>query len=254
MRLQIRAAGAAIAISLFAAACGASATPAPTPAPATPAPTATAAPAQTPVTAPAPTPAPVANDTPAPSDTPALATDAPVPSDTPAPTDNSQPSPEISLVPGQASDLEALLPASVGGVQLVKKSFDGSKALTGMNLGTDSMGAMLKANGKTLKDLRAATVETPDQTTAVKGVLIAAIQASGLPATTVQDALIASVKTSTEKFTAQTVGGKSVMKLSGGTGATTGTVFDLYAKDDILFYVILFGDTSAEKDVLSNLP
>ena len=101
--------------------------------------------------------------------------------------------------------------------------------------------------------LRAATAESPDQTTAVKGVLIAAIQVKGLAATVTLDAIVKSTSTSAQKFTSQTVAGKTVMRFSAGTG-TAGTVFDLYAKDDILFYVILFGDTSAEKDVLGNLP
>ena len=211
MSFDRTAVAAALAIMFFTAACGASATQAGV---ATPAATATSTSAG--ATSPAGTPA---------------ASDA-------AP----------SLTPGQAPDLEAMLPSSVNGIALTKSSFDGAKATTAISMA--SLDKILKDNGKSLADVREAVASTPDSAATL--ISVGAIQIRGVPAS----ALLTLMAASGSVPPTSTIGGKSVIHSGSG-----GSVSDIYLKDDILFLVMLYTadatavtDATLEPAILTALP
>ena len=151
--------------------------------------------------------------------------------------------PDISLAPGAASDLEAMLPSNVGSVTFQKTSVDGSQiAGAGTPLDTSKMDPLLSKYGKSIADVRMAIATGSGGAVAGMPDLIYAIQLTGVPASEWANQI-----DSTATGKTITVGGKQVMGDSQG-GLTS--VF--YTKDDILFMVI-----ASDKDaagIVSQLP
>ena len=138
--------------------------------------------------------------------------------------------PALSLTPGAASDLEAMLPTTVGKVTFQKTSIDGSQlAGAGTPLDTSQMDPLLSKYGKSIADVRMAIATGtgggafPD--------MVYAIQLKGVPATEWASQLDTNASSSSSPT--MTVGGKQVVGTS--TGGMTSVY---YTKDDILFLVI----------------
>jgi len=136
--------------------------------------------------------------------------------------------PDISLAPGAASDLEAMLPSNVGSVTFQKTSVDGSQiAGAGTPIDSSKLDPILSKYGKTIADVRMAiavgtggTGPIPDE--------VYAIQLKGVPASEWATDMGAATS-----GTSMTVGGKQVTGAS-AAGMTTG----YYTKDDVLFLVV----------------
>jgi len=138
--------------------------------------------------------------------------------------------PALSLTPGAASDLEAMLPTTVGKVTFQKTSIDGSQlAGAGTPLDTSQMDPLLSKYGKSIADVRMAIATGtgggafPD--------MVYAIQLKGVPASEWASQLDTNASSSSSPT--MTVGGKQVVGTS--TGGMTSVY---YTKDDILFLVI----------------
>jgi hypothetical protein len=198
--------GAALGFALFVAACGGS-------------------------SAASPTASPAAAATQAPAASQAAVSQAPA--DTAAPSDTSAPAasmPEISLTPGGAGDLEAMLPSTIGSVTFQKTSVDGSQiAGAGTPLDTSKMDPLLSKYGKSIADVRLAIATGTGGATTGMPEMVYAIQLKGVPASE----WVQSLDTSGSKGDQMTVGGKQV---TGTSQAGFTTVF--YTKDDITFMVI----------------
>jgi len=213
----------AIGLALAIAACGGSTT-------ATGAPGATAAAATTAPSAAAPTTA--------------TATEAPAPTDAPTATDGTSTGAQPSLAPGAASDLEAMLPSEAGGVTYQKTSFDGSSlGALGASIDTAQLDPILKANGKTINDVRVAIAAPVDSANTEAGMVVA-FQIRGLDASKFIQAMGSDVSTMTKT----SLGGKDVY--SAGAGGMSAIV---YPKNDVLFEVLLASDKVAES-IVSQLP
>jgi hypothetical protein len=236
--------GAALAAGLLVSGCGSSSTPAPSAgAPTTNAPTTatTSAPATSVPTAvvppsassePSSPPAPSASAGASASATPTAATP--------------------SLSPGQAADLEALLPSTVNGAALTKESFDGAAVKGAVTAGA-SLDKLLADNGKTVADLRVATASSGADSPTVQAALIA-LQIKGLAGTVTLAALKDGM--GAPSLAAATIGGKSVLRETVTQGEQD-QVIDLYVKDDVLYDIMLAvptGDTAIEASVLQALP
>ena len=205
MPLDRRALAASLAVALLAAACGGGAT-ATTPGITTAAPQATA-------------------------------------SQEPASTDTGS-GPAVSLVPGTASELEAMLPSSVNGVTFTKTSFGGGILPATIPVGSDVMGKFLQDNGKTLADVSIAMATPTDPTKA--GTFVMAFQVKGADGTKLAEALAG---TSSSDLKQVTVAGKQVLQAgAGGMGLT------LYVKGDVVFYVFAIGDASLTEGIVAALP
>jgi len=211
----------ALGLALTVAACGGSSTPN-----ATPAPTGTQAAASQPPASGA-----------AKSEEPTASEDA---------TATAEPSgPDASFSEGQAGDLEALLPDEAGGIKFRKESFDGANiGAAGFGLDTGELAPILKANGKTVADVRMA-IASPVTPSATNRAIVIALQIRGIDATKLID--LASGGDATA-LTKATVGGKQVLKTS-ASGLTT----VIYIKGDILFEVLLASDASVEA-IVAALP
>ena len=217
----------AIGLALAFAACGGSTT-------ATGAPGATAAAATT---------APSAATT-GPSAAAPTASEAPAPTDAPTATDGTSTGAQPSLAPGAASDLEAMLPSEAGGVTYQKTSFDGSSlGALGASIDTAQLDPILKANGKTINDVRVAIAAPVDSANTEAGMVVA-FQIRGLDASKFIQAMGSDVSTMTKT----SLGGKDVY--SAGAGGMSAIV---YPKDDVLFEVLLASDKVAEA-IVSQLP
>jgi hypothetical protein len=207
-----------LAIVLFAAACGGGSA-------------ATIAPGST--TAPA-TQEPALTEA---ASTPAPATQAPAPTGTAA-------APDVSLVPGTAPELEAMLPSTVKGVAFTKTSFGGGTLPATLPIDSGEFGTFLKDNGKTLADLSLAMATPTDASKA--GTFIMAFQVKGLDASKLAELLGGG---SSGGLQTVTVGGKQVEQTAaGGMGLT------LYVKGDVVFYVIALGDASLTEAIIAALP
>jgi hypothetical protein len=204
--------GGALGLALLVAACGGSA--AATPSAASQAAAASQAPA-----------ASAASQAPADSSSPA---------DSQAAGSSSGPSmPAISLAPGNAGDLEAMIPSTVGSITFQKTSFDGASIpLSGTPFDNSKVDPVLSKYGKTVADLRFAMGIS---TSATGVTMVYALQLRGVPASEFMTALDSST-TSTDKIT---LGGKTVY---GTTGAGMSSI--MYPKDDVVFMVI-----ASDKDV-----
>lgn len=153
--------------------------------------------------------------------------------------------PAVSLAPGQASDLEAMLPNEAGGVKFTKRSFDGATMGTsGMNPDAGQLATILKDNGKTVADVRMA-VAAPTNAAAGQTAAILAFQIKGVDATKLVSLVAGS---STASWVAATVGGKQVQK--SGTDAMAAVI---YTKGDVLFEVLLANAATAEA-IVAALP
>lgn len=211
MTVDRRALAGAFAALLLVAACGGSATQAPG---ATQGPEATQAPVETPA---------------------AVETQAPTATELP----------DVSLAPGAAGDLEAVLPSEAGGVKFQKASFDGASipGVLPIGEGEDDLTNFLKDNGKGLDDVRFA-IATPTDPSAA-GTMVMAIQVKGIPS----DKLLAWVAKDMSDAEKSTVGGKQVY---GSGAAGFGAWF--YVKDDVAYYVIATGGADLAESVISQLP
>ena len=213
----------AIGLALAIAACGGSTT-------ATGAPGATAAAATTTPSAAAPTAA--------------TGSEAPAPTDAPTATDDTSTGAQPSLVPGAASDLEAMLPSEAGGVKYQKSSFDGSSlGALGTSINTAQLDPILKANGKTINDVRVAIAAPADSANTEAGMVVA-FQIRGVDASKFLEAMGSDVTSMTKT----SLGGKDVYKA--GAGGMSAIV---YPKNDVLFEVLLASDKVAES-IVSQLP
>ena len=177
----------------------------------------------------------------APTGAPAATT---APTDAPAATDSTSTGAQPSLVPGAASDLEAMLPSAAGGVTYQKSSFDGSSlGALGAGIDTTPLDPILKANGKTINDVRVAIAAPVDSASTEAGMVVA-LQIRGLDASKFIQAMGSDVTTMTKT----SVGGKDVYKATAG-----GMSAIVYPKNDVLFEVLLASDTVAES-IVSQLP
>ncbi|MHB8893318.1 MAG: hypothetical protein ACYC65_14890 [Candidatus Limnocylindrales bacterium] len=189
----------------------------------------------------------------APTGSPTAATDAPAPTEaaesasaepTELATEDATSGIEPSFVPGAASDLEAMLPDEAAGVKFQKSSFDGaSLGILGSGIDTAELEPILKANGKTINDIRVA-IAGPVDTTATDGGMVIAFQIRGLDASK----FMAAMSVDPAAMTDATIGGKQVLQ----TG-TAGFLVIVYTKGDVLFEVLLASDAVAES-ILSQLP
>jgi hypothetical protein len=206
MRIDRWALGGALAAILLVAACGGSATPAPSAA---------------------------AN---------AAATEEAA-TEQPAATDNGS-GPGVSLSPGSAPELEAMLPSSVNGVAFDRTSFGGSAWPVGIPIGSDDLSKFLQQNGKTLADVSIAMATPTD--TSKAGTFVMAFQVKGVDGTKLAQTLGA---TSGSDLTSATVGGKQVLQ-----AGIPGMGVILYVKGDVVFYVLALGDASLTDAIVAALP
>ena len=165
------------------------------------------------------------------------------PTETQAPTETQ--GPEVSLAPGAAGDLEALLPGEAGGIKFQKTSFDGASIPGGLPIGegNDDMAKFLADNGKSLGDVRVALASPLDPS--ATGSMVMAIQVKGVPS----DKLLAWVTKDMTGAEKTNVGGKDVY---GSGSAGMGAYF--YVKGDVAFYVIVTGGTDLAAAIISQLP
>jgi hypothetical protein len=203
--------GAALGLALLVAACSSSS--AATPAAST---AASEAPAAS-VASTAPTEAPA---------TEAAATEAPSSADASVP--------EISLAPGNAADLEAMLPDTVGTMTITKTSYDyssipwASLGAAGAS-GSSDIEKVLKDNGKTLADVRFAMGIATNAGAAAMPTMVIALQIKGLDASK----FAGSLDSSYASAPTITMGGKQVKgTVSGGYGTVT------YTHDDVVFLAL----------------
>jgi hypothetical protein len=211
MQLDRRALAAAIALGLLAAACGGGSA-------ATPTPTAAAQASQ-----------PAASEAPT--------------SQEPASTDNGS-VPNISLPPGTATELEAMLPSNVGGVAFAKTSFGGGLLPATLPVGSDELGTFLKANGKTLADVSLAMATPTDSSKA--GSFVMAFQVKGVDGTKLAQVLAGSGDSGLQPTT---IAGKQVQQ-----AGAAGFGFTLYVKGDVVFYILALGDSSLVEGIVAALP
>ena len=141
-----------------------------------------------------------------------------------------------------APDLEAMLPDRVGGVELQKLSFGGTSFAfdAGAPFDSSALDPFLKANGKTIADVRLAIARPVDAVNGALATTILALQVKGIDAAQLSNASGGSLGPAT----ATVIGGKQVLQ--------TGTTFT-YFKDDIAFTLLLPNPGDAA-EVLSALP
>lgn len=213
MPIDRRALGASLALALLVAACGGSSTASPS-----------AAASQA-----------AATDQTASSDQPAS-------TDQAAATDNG--GAQVSLTPGSAPELEAMLPSTVNGIAFTKSSFGGGSIPAGIPLGSDQLSQLLKDNGKTVSDFAWAMATPADSASA--STFVIAFQVKGVDGNKIADALGAA---SGGGMQTATVGGKQV-KREGAAGM--GAV--LYIKNDVVFYILDIGNATLTDAIVAALP
>ena len=192
-------------------------------------------------TAATPTPAASAQASQAPASE-APASEAPA-SQEPASPDNGTGA-AVSLPPGTATELEAMLPSNVGGVAFARTSFGGGLFPATLPVGSDQLDTFLKANGKTLADVSLAMATPTD--TSKAGSFVMAFQVKGVDGTKLAQVLAGSGDSGLQQTT---VGGKQVQQAGvGGFG------FTLYVKGDVVFYILALGDASLTEGILAALP
>jgi hypothetical protein len=155
--------------------------------------------------------------------------------------------------PGWAPELEALLPSDVDGVRFTNTSVAGRPLSTRLGkggwgsvpLGSDELNPFLSDHGKWLTDLNIAVATPIDRSRA--DTFAIAFQVKGVDATELAR-LLADPYGAIGGATA-TVGGKEVQVFR----ETRGMGFDLYVKDDVLFYVFTDG-TSLIDGIVAALP
>jgi len=215
MTIDRRVLGGALATALLLAACGGSASPAPS---------AAASAASVPAAS-------------------VPAASVPAASDQPSATDNGS-APNVSLSPGSAPELEAMLPSTVNGVAFARTSFGGAAMPAGMPIGSGDLATFLQQNGKTLADVNIAMATPTD--TAKAATFVMAFQVKGVDGAKLADALGA---TTGNDLTKATVGGKQVLQ-----AGVSGMGVVLYVKGDVVFYILALGETSLTDGILAALP
>lgn len=154
--------------------------------------------------------------------------------------------PDVSLQPGAAGDLEAMLPSEANGIRFSKSSFDGSSlGLAGVPIDAGQLQPVLEANGKTMKDVRFALASPTDAGSGLSAIVMA-FQIQGVDAEKLLPVLDSSG--SLGDLTQTTIAGKSVR-----TGGTPPFGAAVYLKDDVLFYV-LFADEPTTEAIIAQLP
>jgi hypothetical protein len=130
-----------------------------------------------------------------------------------------------------APDLEALLPAKVGGKKLRKGSTTGAVVFGGNAFGR-VMTSFLAKHGKRPSDLRFANAQTSSRKFQIE---LGVFQVHGLPGSTLRQAIVESSRPGAPelKTSSATLSGKPVTKLVYPGGST----LYLYAHDDLVFYV-----------------
>ena len=152
--------------------------------------------------------------------------------------------PAVSLPPGTATELEAMLPSNVGGVAFARTSFGGGLLPATIPVGSDQLGAFLTANGKTLADVSVAMATPTDPTKA--GSFVMAFQVKGVDGAKLATVLAGSGDSGLQTAT---VGGKQVQQ-----AGAAGFGFTLYVKGDVVFYILALGDTSLVDGIVAALP
>ena len=157
---------------------------------------------------------------------------------TPAATDTSATqstdasAPAISLTPGNASALEAMIPDKVGTQTMTKTSFDYSTipwASLSNTFGSGDLDTILKSNGKTLADVKFAMGVSTSAGAGGMPTMVYALQVSGLDASKFVSQLDSSYASGGDL----TVGGKTVKgQLAGGFGTIT------YVHGDVVFIAV----------------
>lgn len=187
---------------------------------------------------------PAASPSPAASTAPAASSDtasAPA-ADSPAPSDSGF---EPSYAAGAAPDLEALIPDNAGGTTYAKVSFDGASLGTaGLGVDSGALDPILRANGKTIADVRVA-MATPATPSATDMSQIVAFQVKGIDASQLIPLFSADGSSS---MTPATIAGKQVLQT-----AAAGFSSVAYVKGDVLFLVILANPTQTEA-IVAALP
>lgn len=174
----------------------------------------------------------------------ASASTAPV--DTSSPAAGSSGGPQISLSAGQAADLEAMLPSSIGSTPLQKSSFDGAQMPTsGTPIDQSNLDPVLKKYSKSISDVRfAMAVPAGGAASSLTVGAIYAVQLKGVPASEFMKDM-----SGMDVSTSSTVSGKTVY------GATpSGQPFASYAypKDDILF--VILANPADAPGIIASLP
>ena len=171
------------------------------------------------------------------------AASAPAATDQPSATDNGS-VPNVSLSPGSAPELEAMLPSTVNGVAFARTSFGGAAMPAGIPIGSGDLATFLQQNGKTLADVNIAMATPTD--TAKAATFVMAFQVKGVDGAKLADALGA---TTGNDLTKATVGGKQVLQ-----AGVSGMGVVLYVKGDVVFYILALGETSLTDGILAALP
>ena len=161
----------------------------------------------------------------------------------PSATDNGS-VPNVSLSPGSAPELEAMLPSTVNGVAFARTSFGGAAMPAGIPIGSGDLATFLQQNGKTLADVNIAMATPTDAAKAATFVM--AFQIKGVDGTKLADALGA---TTGNDLTKATVGGKQVLQ-----AGVSGMGVVLYVKGDVVFYILALGETSLTDGIVAALP
>lgn len=171
-----------------------------------------------------------------------------VPTASPTPTASATASgialPSLEL-PRNATELEALLPDTLGGAQLTKFSMKGSDFVSQSN--NAELKSWLNGLGKSLNDVSAAyafDISGGSQTG------IFAFRVNGVDHDTLLNGLKQAMQTgdASASWSSATVGGKSVFKAT-ASGETT----YLYGTADLVFFVVA-NDAATAADALSALP
>ena len=162
---------------------------------------------------------------------------APTPTPTPA-------FPTTSPLAADAAALEALLPASAGGVSFTRSSGDGTLISGAGRPAVDArLAPVLARYGLTLADVRVATAVPADQGTA-QSVLVLAIEIAGIPASD----WLADAVPGAGSLVKATIGGKAVLATGSGTFPTI-----TYPRGDVLFEILLASDAMAAA-IVAELP
>lgn len=182
----------------------------------------------------------------APSPASAAPSESSGPADTSPPVTGSSRGPQISLSAGQAADLEAMLPSTIGSTQLQKSSFDGAQIpASGTPIDQSNLDPVLKKYNKTIADVRFAMAVPPGGAASTLSVgAIYAVQLRGVPASQFMHDM-----SGMDVSASSTVSGKTVYGAS-----ASGQPFASYAypKDDILFVVL--ASPADAPGVIASLP
>lgn len=154
--------------------------------------------------------------------------------------------PEVSFAPGAASDLEGMLPDTIGTTKFIKESFDGAQiANAGSLFDAATLDPVFTKYGKTVADVRMAIGQAIPLTSSPTDIaVVIAIQLRGVPASQFVNDID---QTQLADATKKTIGGKDVYIK---TDSAVTTMY--YFKDDILFLITASSDNASA--ILAKLP